>query len=587
MPETNNLAENIKQLARGSAYQRIVGRNALVKHIFEFLVKQAGFQHELLFLCTRHGLILSFLERDVPDDISGHSLELESIRQSRGELLFYNGIEGYVIAVTNQHDCVSGVTNLQNDINALVKIFDTSEGENRHLLNCLDSMRNAISIYDRDANLIFANSHFCKYFCIDDRDAVIGMNICDIMDISGLNVHSMENNSSRLKLLDVLKEGKEALDWEVRLESQSTSGARLASNDMYPVLDMHGEVEGLVELARSHQQDMKRTRKILGLAAEYSFNDIIGSSHAIRDKIRLAKEYAKTPFNLFISGESGVGKELFAQAIHNCSAKKNGPFVALNCASIPEGLIESELFGYVGGAFTGASKNGQVGKFELADGGTLFLDEIGELPYHFQSKLLRVLETWMVTRIGSTRQIPVNVRLIAATNRNLDEMAREGLFRKDLYYRLQVLDIEIPPLRERREDILLLAESFLKQSADPNSDVPKVLDAGAQKALLEYDWPGNVRELRNVIYRTTILSKEKVVTRDILGTSMYSKGYMLKNTQSETPEHRLSKRRAEVDESYANLLKEVLDITKGNKKQAAELLGVSRKTFYRMMEKHM
>ncbi len=195
-----------------------------------------------------------------------------------------------------------------------------------------------------------------------------------------------------------------------------------------------------------------------------------------------------------ITGESGVGKELFAQSIHNYSPRHKGPFVALNCANFSDGLIESELFGYVGGAFTGASKNGQIGKFELADGGTLFLDEVGELPLHFQSKLLRVLETWMVTRIGSSKQIPVNVRLITATNRNLAEMVEEGLFRQDLYYRLQVLTLEIPPLRERKDDLALLSDSFLNQAAAPYLDTPKILSSQAKKVLMSYDWPGNVRE---------------------------------------------------------------------------------------------
>lgn len=342
----------------------------------------------------------------------------------------------------------------------------------------------------------------------------------------------------------------------------------------------------MVELARSHQQDMKRARKIMGFTAEYSFDDIIGSSPVIRKKIRLAKEYANNPFNFLITGESGVGKELFAQSIHNHSANKKGPFVALNCASIPENLIESEFFGYVGGAFTGASKNGQVGKFELADGGTLFLDEIGELPYHFQSKLLRVLETWMVTRVGSSKEISVNVRVIAATNRNLDKMVSEGLFRQDLYYRLHVLNIDIPPLRERREDILLLATNFLKQFVDPDSGIMKTLDLDAQNALLEYDWPGNVRELKNVINRSAILSRERVVTKGTLETSIDSKGYLLKPNSGEAAEDRLNKRKMEIDISYANLLKEALDIASGNKKKAAKLLGVSRKTFYRMLEKY-
>ncbi|WP_158220032.1 sigma-54-dependent Fis family transcriptional regulator [Tissierella sp. P1] len=587
MLETKSLVNSIKDMAIRSSHQRITSKNALVKNIFEFLRRQTDLQCELLLLCTDDGLILSFSALDLDCDISGYIISIDSLRSHQNGPLLHNGLKEYIIISPNQQELVPIINSLLKDIDALLRIFDASENHNQYLLNYLDSVQNSISLYDKDANLLFANNNFCKYLQIDDRDSVIGMHIRDIMNRAEIKAYSMENNSDHLKMLDVLKNGEEVLDWEVKLESQKTPNVvQLASNDMYPVIDKNGEVEGMVEISRSHQQNMKRTRKILGLSAEYSFDDIIGSSPSIRKTIRQAKEFANSPFNFLITGESGVGKELFVQSIHNYSTRKKGPFVALNCASFPEGLIESELFGYVSGAFTGASKKGQIGKFELADGGTLFLDEIGELPYHFQAKLLRVLETWAITRIGSSQQIPINVRLIAATNRDLNEMISEGLFRQDLYYRLAVLNIEIPPLRKRGEDILLLADAFLNQSLSPNKDNLKTLDIDAQRTLLEYDWPGNVRELRNVINRTTILSKSNIITRDILEASMHSKGYMLKHSTSEAPEDRLNKRRMEIDASYVNLLKEALDITNGNKKQAAELLGISRKTFYRMLEKY-
>lgn len=288
----------------------------------------------------------------------------------------------------------------------------------------------------------------------------------------------------------------------------------------------------------------------------------------------------------------------------------------MNCASFPENLIESELFGYVGGSFTGASKNGQIGKFELADGGTLFLDEIGELPFTFQSKLLRVLETRKITRIGSSSPTPVNVRVLAATNRNLEKMIEENLFRKDLYYRLQVLNIEIPPLRDRQEDLLLLTDSFFHQASDINGEEPKTLAPEAQKALLEYSWPGNVRELRNVIQRLTLLSKTQVVSKDLLEAAIHAKGYSLYHAEeshatklpdseneissladpsaagSDNPDtaqthmDKLAKCKQQVNDSYVQLINEALSITGGNKSRAAELLGVSRRTFYRMVEKY-
>ena len=298
-------------------------------------------------------------------------------------------------------------------------------------------------------------------------------------------------------MFDVLKNGETIANWEVRLDAQGSSDMPLfISNDMYPIFDDNGQVQGMIEISRYRDQDIKLIKNVAGLDANYSFDDIIGVSPIMKECIKTAKEYALSPYNILITGESGVGKELFSQAIHNYSMRRMRPFVALNCATFPENLIESELFGYVGGAFTGASKNGQIGKFEFANGGTLFLDEIGELPLQFQSKLLRVLETWTITRIGSTKSTPVNVHLIAATNRDLKKMVDEGTFRQDLYYRLQVLNVEIPPLRKRKDDLVALSEHFLRQNAVYGSGERKVLAPDAKYALMQYDWPGNIRELK-------------------------------------------------------------------------------------------
>lgn len=480
------------------------------------------------------------------------------------------------------------VESLQQCLDELLAIVEADGRHKDYLLKCFDSARNAISIFDRQAHLLFANETFCKFFRIDDRAAVIGMHIHDVMKRYGITVQSMDSNTTHLTMMDVLETGEERLDYGVKLVSQFDPGyAQLVDNDMYPVLGSQGDVAGMIEISRSHQQVMKRTRKIMGLTAEYNFKDIIGSSDAIQEKIKLAKEFAVTSGNVLIRGESGVGKELFAQSIHNYSARRKGPFVALNCASFPAELIESELFGYGEGAFTGASKKGHIGKIELADGGTLFLDEIGELPHYFQSKLLRVLESWVVTRVGSTKEVPVDVRLVAATNRNLEEMVAAGLFRQDLYYRLHVLELEIPPLRERASDVLLLAEHFLRQSAEQNGKSVKSLDAEARKVLGEYDWPGNARELRNCMNRIDLLSKENVLAGRVLAAWLNPKENTPGGQADEAPESRISKRLEDIDAAYAKLLEEALAISGGNKKAAAQLLGVSRKTLYRMLEKYI
>lgn len=587
MASTQKLINNIKETVSSGVKRKITGRNALVKNLFEFFFKRSDLKYELLILCTKKGFILDCYFHDLNNDLSGYTISFDVFNSHQEELEFNYNLEEYVLISAVSKNFAPAVHQLQTNLKMLLAIFDANKGYEQYLLNCLDLVDNAICIYDKDAFLLYGNKPYFENMHIFDMEKAIGMNVLDITKQSGVKIHSTKNGSNNLKMMDVLKSGKKALDWEVMIESQSSPNkAQFVSNNMYPIKNISGKVEGMIEIASSHQLNLNKTKKIMGLTAEYTFDSIIGKSSEINGVIQEAKNYADSLYNLLIVGESGVGKELFAQSVHNYSSRRHEPFVALNCASFPENLIESELFGYVGGAFTGASKNGQIGKFELADGGTLFLDEIGELPYHFQPKLLRVLETHKITRIGGSNQIPINVRVIAATNRDLEKMISEGMFRKDLYYRLQVLSIKIPPLRERREDTLLLAEEFFNQASDATGEEPKALDPSAQKCLMEYSWPGNVRELRNVIHRITLLSKTNIITRDVLEAAIYSKGYVLKSSTNETPEVRLNKRISDINNSYANLINEALDITKGNKSQAAELLNVSRKTFYRMIEKY-
>ena len=244
-----------------------------------------------------------------------------------------------------------------------------------------------------------------------------------------------------------------------------------------------------------------------GYSAKYSFDDILGVAENFVQLKRFAERIAGTPSSVLIQGESGTGKELFAHAIHCASHRQNKPFVAINCAAIPRELIGSELFGYVGGSFTGANKTGAMGKFEIANGGTLFLDEIGEMPLEMQSVLLRVLEENAVFRIGASKPIPIDVRLITATNRDLQTYIDEGKFRADLYYRLNVVSLNMIPLRHHREDIPVIADAFVKKYARSNNVHICGISPAAMQALIKYKWPGNIRELRNTIERGVIMSE--------------------------------------------------------------------------------
>jgi PAS domain S-box-containing protein len=260
-----------------------------------------------------------------------------------------------------------------------------------------------------------------------------------------------------------------------------------------------------------------------GHVAKHSFSDIYGESEKIRQAVAVAKEYSKVDSNVLIVGETGSGKEVFAQSIHTASARCSGPFVAFNCAALPENLLESELFGYVGGAFTGAAKEGKPGLFEVAHQGTIFLDEISEISIKMQGRLLRVLQEREIMRLGDRRIIPVDVRVIAATNRHLGTMIQKGDFRADLFYRLDILELVVPPLRERVGDMYLLFDHFLYvNSMRFNKSCKKILPA-ARKRLEQYPWPGNVRELMNLAERLTVIGSGEIIEEETLAYAFNQK----------------------------------------------------------------
>lgn len=306
---------------------------------------------------------------------------------------------------------------------------------------------------------------------------------------------------------------------------------------------------------------------------------LVGNSEKMKAVKHLVERVALTPATVLIEGESGTGKELVAHAIHTLSPRVNGPFIRVNCAALTETLLESELFGHEKGAFTGAQAR-KTGRFELADGGTLFLDEIGELSFNVQAKLLRVLQERSFERVGGEKTINVDVRIIAATNRNLLKEAQEGRFREDLYYRLSVFPISIPPLRERREDIPYLVEHFLKKLRTYGQ--AKRFSPEALTHLQAYDWPGNVRELENVVERMVIISQGSVVGAEglpVLSTSS-------KEEENSCGAFVLPPGGISLEELEKSLLQQAMEQTGGNQSQAAKRLGLSRHAFLYRLEKY-
>ena len=299
---------------------------------------------------------------------------------------------------------------------------------------------------------------------------------------------------------------------------------------------------------------------------------IVGQSTSLRASLRLVEQVASSDVTVLLTGESGTGKELFARMIFERSERATKPFVAVNCAALPESILESELFGYEKGAFTGANAR-KIGKFEAADGGTLFLDEIGELSPQVQVKLLRVLQEHEFDRVGATAPTQVDVRIIAATNRDLPDEIRAGTFREDLYYRLNVVNITIPPLRDRLDDVPVLTEHFLQRFREKNRREIHGISAEALRALSNYSWPGNVRELENVIERAVVLDRDGVIDTDDLPEQV-----------SETPADERSlviPLGTSLEEIERRVIHETLRMTDGDKKLAAKLLGIATRTIYR------
>lgn len=342
------------------------------------------------------------------------------------------------------------------------------------------------------------------------------------------------------------------------------------------------EISKKLEQTQTHLSVLKDEMDQL-LDTRSSFDEILGSSYAIYEAVEMGKNIAKTDLSVLLTGESGTGKELFARAIHNASSRK-GLFVAINCSAIPYELMESELFGYEDGAFTGAKKAGHIGKFELAHEGTLFLDEIGDMPMAMQAKLLRVLEDGSVTKIGSHTSVHVDVRIIAATNRSLADDIRKNQFRKDLYYRLNAIQIEIPPLRNRSEDVELLVRDFTRTYCMKYRVTLLDYSQEAMDYLSRYHWDGNVRELKNVIERLVILSKNQKITQ--ITPALLPQSILVQPVVAKQQEDHHFDINLKTAQNEAALIHDALVRSNWVCAKAAKLLKIPRSTLYFKMDKY-
>jgi transcriptional regulator with PAS, ATPase and Fis domain len=438
----------------------------------------------------------------------------------------------------------------------------------------LDAIPNGIMVTDAEGHVIHFNKPYGEFLGIDP-DAQIGKHCTEVVENSRMHI--------------VAQTGKSEINWSHLIKGQKMVVQRIPIKEKGKVIAVFGQVmfkniSDVTKLAKKLSLLESKVelyeKELLSLrSSRHTLDSIVGVSTVIKDLKKQALRAAATNLPVMITGESGTGKDLFAQGIHQASPRKLYPFVRINCAVIPKDLMESELFGYEKGAFTGAGSSGKPGKFELARHGTAFLDEIGDLPLSMQPKLLRVLEDKEFERVGGTGVIRPDFRLIVATNQNLDDMVADRRFRKDLFYRLNVIPLHVPPLRERREDIIPIAKHLLNHMAEEAS-LPEIrLHGDAEEALFQYDWPGNIRELTNVLERVLSALEGDTIRRNDLPF------YLLRSRRERVKagpaglrdmQHRAEK------ETIMHALK----AARNNKARAAKLLGIHRTHLYKKMKKH-
>ena len=450
-----------------------------------------------------------------------------------------------------------------------------------------DAPTATVLLVDRDPTITkeimpYLVDHNYKVECVDDGEKAynrLDERPFDVL-ITELNAHRING----MRLMAVAKERNPEICVILITEepdvARATEAMRQGASDFQTKPVNLGKLEAVIQSGLGRQrlvfEQLELRRR---LDERYGLGSLIGKSRQMARVYDAVRQIAPTRGTVLIQGETGTGKDLVAQAIHNNSTRRDRPFVKLNCASIPEALVESELFGHVAGAFTGATRT-REGRFELADGGTLFLDEAGELSLPLQSKLLRVLENQQFERLGDSRTITVDVRLIAATNRPLEKMVAEGAFRDDLYYRLRVVIVDMPALRHRREDIPLLVDHFLQLACKTHGKTVDGITRSAVDVLMRYDWPGNVRELRNIMEGMVIMARHG----KLLDVSDVPE-HVRRSTVPEVSEIRIPTGVA-MSEVERIVIEETMKVCGYNKEACAKMLGIGLRTLYRKLKEY-
>lgn len=425
-------------------------------------------------------------------------------------------------------------------------------------------------VVDREGLITYINKNYCEFLDVN-RDEVIGLHVSKVIENSRMHIVA-RTGKEEIADLQYIKGNYMIANRLPIFSKGEVIGAfgTVFFRDTQEWMKMNSHVKNLLSKMQSYIQDLDRSVK-------YSLEDILGTSKQIVSLKEKVKMIAASDISILIRGESGTGKELFAHSLHQLSNRSHHPFVKINCAAIPEHLLESELFGYEEGAFTGAKKGGKKGKFHLADGGTLFLDEVGDMPLNMQVKLLRALQEGEIESVGALEPINVDVRIIAATNRPLEKMMEEKRFREDLFYRINVVPFQVPSLRERMEDIPILLDYFINKITKKSGKRIHGVSEDVSELLQSYSWPGNIRELENVIEAAIHLTNGEIITVESLPDYIHDSSV-----------YPLGKRKLKeiLDETERRVLQQSLVKYNHDKLLAAKALGISKSTMYDKLKKY-
>lgn len=555
-----------------------------------------------LLIADKNGMCIARF--DIEDDVKEHAVRLSTAEEDMGtnSIDLALRIDGTVSLVGAQHYCqeyhryASYATTVKNrrgetiaaiclrvlceDMNDYMLAFVSLiarviedemmlveknrwiAGQNREKNQILNLVEDGILYSDSEDRIIFANNTLSGMIGIP-ANKLIGNSIETIVTAPALT--ELSSQEVELKNLKISLKGASGKISCILKKAYIPSEAAGKMNVMW-IFVTEEEIRTLAD-------KVGNTNK-----AYFTFDDILGQSVALKEAIKLAQKVADFDTRVIIEGESGTGKEMFAQSIHNAGRHSKGPFVAIDCGAIPRELIESEMFGYEEGAFTGAKRGGAKGKFELANNGTLFLDEIENLPLEMQSKLLRALQENTIVRVGGTKPIPIDVQIIAATNVNLADEIKKKSFREDLFYRLDIIHINIPPLRDRKDDIAHLVNSFIESHRERFMSNVKSIAPSALEHLVKYRWPGNVRQLNNVIERMIIMCEGTTLTDDLLPAEILYGGEKTSASFFSVDE------RITFKELETRYVRTVIDANNGNIKKTAEQLEMSRATIYKYLK---